>query len=268
VSGLTLGIVSDEIDNAFPVAAGHAREWGISRFELRCLKTGRVPAVDPAELDEVEKIVREQSLSVTALSPGMFKNHVSDAEAIEQELREVLPATVALGRRLNVPLIIVFGFKRNPGEPASMRDGAIGYFRRAAEVAAAAGMKVAVENEPGFWCDTGVNTRDIIRDVGAPGLGVNWDPCNAYGTTETPYPDGYNAVRDVIFNVHAKDTLKGSLIQCVPIGNGAIDWTGQMAALCRDRPVQHITIETHCHPLVENSLRNVRTLQSLIHQNT
>jgi sugar phosphate isomerase/epimerase len=126
-------------------------------------------------------------------------------------------------------------------------------------------MKLAVENEPGFWCDTGKNTAGIIRRAGAGALGANWDPCNAFGTPELPYPEGYEAVRDVMFNVHAKDTLEGALIQCVPIGEGVIDWSGQVSALLRDRPVGHITIETHCHPLVGNSKRNVETLVRLMH---
>ena len=67
-------------------------------------------------------------------------------------------------------------------------------------------------------------------------------------------------------NVHAKDTLKGALIQCVPIGDGVIDWRGQMQALVRDRPVQHVTIETHCHPLVENSRRNAEVLRALMRE--
>ena len=99
---------------------------------------------------------------------------------------------------------------------------------------------------------------------GSPALGANWDPCNAFGTDEVPYPDGYAAVRPVIMNVHAKDTARGSLIQCVPIGEGAIDWAGQIRALVADRIVPHVTIETHCLPLVEQSAKNVRTLRSLI----
>ena len=125
-------------------------------------------------------------------------------------------------------------------------------------------MKIAIENEPGFHCDTGAATRAIIDEVGSPALGANWDPCNAYGTDEIPYPDGYAALKPVILNVHAKDTARGSLIQCVPIGEGAIDWEGQIRALVADAIVPHVTIETHCLPLVEQSAKNVRTLRALL----
>ena len=259
---LALGIVSDEIVTDFPVAVRHATAWGIRRYELRCLVSGRVPRVEPREIDTVSSVVKQEGVQITALSPGMFKAHLADTATIEDEIQNVLPATLDLAARLDTRMIIVFGFQREAGEPSDFFHRAVQNMRRATEIAHAAGVRIAIENEPGFWCDTGENTHRVITSVGHPSLGANWDPCNAYGTDETPYPTGYEALKDVIINVHAKDTTKGSLIQCVPIGTGAIDWKGQVQALLRDRPVTHITIETHCHPLVENSRHNAEVLRS------
>ena len=61
-----------------------------------------------------------------------------------------------------------------------------------------------------------------------------------------------------------KDTKRGSLIECVPVGDGAIDWEGQIREIMRDKIVPHVTIETHCHPLIESSRRNVETLKRII----
>jgi sugar phosphate isomerase/epimerase len=261
VATLAFGIVSDEIDPSFATAARHAAEWGITRFELRCLVSGRVPAVDPAELETLAEQVRRDHLQITALSPGIFKHPLSRADALEEELRVALPQTIALARRFGAPCIIAFGFHREAGEPPALEEKAVAYLRRAAEICGQSGVRLAVENEPGFWCDTGVQTRRIIDAAGSKWLGANWDACNAFGTTERPYPEGYEAIRPVITNVHVKDTLKGALIQCVPVGEGVIDWRGQIQAIARDRVVQHVTIETHCHPLVESSRKNVEALR-------
>jgi sugar phosphate isomerase/epimerase len=266
MSPLALGIVSDEVDLDFGSAARHAAGWDITRFEIRCLRTGRVPAVDPAEMREVAARVRDGSVMITALSPGTFKHPLSRAREIEEELDSVLPRTITMARELGAGMIITFGFHREEGESEGNRGKAVAYLRHAADLVAKEGMKLAVENEPGFWCGTGAQTRSIIGEVGSPAFGANWDPCNAYGTDERPYPDGYAAIKDVILNVHAKDTRKGALIQCVPIGDGVIDWRGQLSALVRDRPVQHVTIETHCHPLVENSRRNAEVLRTLMRE--
>lgn len=258
---LEIGIVSDEIAPDFREAVRQALGWGIRKFEIRVLKTGRVPSVDPAEIEDVLETIRMHRVEVTALSPGVFKHSLAKTAALEQEMGETLPATIALARRMGAPMIITFGFQREPGEPAGRYAEAVAWMKRAADLARNEGMVLAIENEPGFWADTGVNTRRLIKDVDSPALGANWDPCNAFGTTERPYPEGYAAVKDVVVNVHVKDTLKGSLIQCVPVGDGVIDWKGQMGALMRDKIVPHATIETHCLPLVENSRKNVEVLR-------
>ena len=263
-SPLALGIVSDEITNDFGEALRHGSSWGIDRYEIRCLTTGRIPKVDPQEIRSVAGLVRDHGVRITALSPGMFKAHLSRTAELEEELRSVLPATLDLARELSCPMIIVFGFQREAGESADREKLAVDYMRRAAEAAAAAGVRIAIENEPGFWCDSGVNTLRIITSTGSAAIGANWDPCNAYGTDEVPYPQGYESLRSRIINVHAKDTAVGSLIKCVPIGEGALDWQGQVTALLKDRPVEHITIETHCHPLIESSRHNVDVLRRMM----
>ena len=265
---LALGIVSDEITPSFRDAVRHAAGWGITRFEIRCLASGRVPDVDAAEWADLLRARKEHGLTITALSPGIFKHSLSKKAEIERELSEVLPRTMGMAKECGARLIIVFGFQRQPDETPASDALAVAYLRRAAESAARAGLTIAIENEPGFHCDTGANTRRIIEAVGSPALGANWDPCNAYGTAEVPYPVGYEALKPVIVNVHAKDTRKGALIQCVPIGEGAIDWKGQVEALLRDRIVAHVTIETHCLPLVEQSEKNVRALRALMDRET
>ncbi len=263
---LELGIVSDEISNDFAEAMRYASVWGISLVEIRLLTSGRVPNVDKEDIEEVQRYLRRGDVRITALSPGIFKHPLSRLNELKEELSVALPRTIEMAKTLSVPLIIVFGFKREEGEPVSRYNIAVDFLRRAASTAARAGVKLAIENEPGFWCDTGANTRKMIDDVGSSALGANWDPANAYGTSELPYPDGYLAVREKIFNVHAKDTKQGSLVQCVPIGEGVLDWDGQISALMHDKVVSHVTIETHCLPLIENSRRNVDALRQMINE--
>ncbi len=261
---IEVGIVSDEISNDFGETMHYASLWGISIVEIRLLKSGRVPNVDKADIEEVRRYLRRGDVRITALSPGIFKHPLSKLNELEEELNIALPKTIEMAKTLGAPLIIVFGFQREEDEPESRYNVAVDFLRRAASIAERAGVKLAIENEPGFWCDTGANTRRMIDDVNSPALGANWDPANAYGTDELPYPDGYQAVKDRIFNVHVKDTKQGSLVQCVPIGEGVLDWVGQISALMHDRVVSHVTIETHCLPLIENSRRNVETLRKMM----
>ncbi len=217
--------------------------WGLMRYEIRCVKSGRIPAIDRAEWEEILACIKEHQLSITALSPGIFKHQISKKVEITRELEETWPATITMAKECSCPLVIVFGLQREKNEPPQHYHDVMDILRRAALVAQKDNIRLAIENEPGFWCDTGANTARIIHDVNVPSLGANWDPANAYGTIEVPYPDGYRTIRPFIFNVHAKDTNRGALIECVPVGKGKINWEGQIDALLRDKPVGHVTIE-------------------------
>ena len=261
---LEFGMVSDEISPDFNEAARYGGEWGISIFELRVLRTGRIPAVDQSELREVQTLVKGNGLKITALSPGIFKLPLSQTTKLEEELATTLPKTLTLAREFGASLIIAFGFQREQDEKPETFSRAVDFMSRAAEKAGKEGIRIIIENEPGFWCDSGANTAKLIQAVDSPHLRANWDPCNGYGTSERPFPEGYEAVKQYIANVHVKDTKEGSLIRCVPVGEGAVNWRGQLAALVRDQLVRHITIETHCLPLVEKSKQNVETLKQYL----
>jgi sugar phosphate isomerase/epimerase len=258
---LSLGFVSDEISPDFREAVRYAKGWGISIFELRVLETGRIPNVERSELEDVKAAVKQYGLRISALSPGIFKHPLSETSKLENELLNVLPRTLALAREFEASLVIIFGFRRERNESTDNLRHAVDWMRRAAEQANREGVTLVVENEPGFWCDSGRNTSKFIEAVDSPALGANWDPCNGYGTDENPFPQGYEAIRKSVVNVHVKDTREGSLVRCVPVGEGVIDWKGQLKALMRDKVVDHITIETHCLPSIEKSKQNVETLR-------
>jgi sugar phosphate isomerase/epimerase len=261
---LALGIVSDEISPDFSEALRYGDEWGITSYELRCLTSGRVPDVEKSEWDAVLRTIRERNLRITAVSPGIFKPPLAETATINHELTEVLPRALDFAAMVGAPLLIVFGFKRVAGESAGEYRKAVDILRRASEQAASRGMKIAIENEPGFWADSGSNTARLIRDVESSSIGANWDPCNSFGASEEVFPNGYHALRDHVLNVHVKDTIKGALVECVPIGDGQINWEGQLRALVNDGIVGHVTIETHCLPLVTQSRKNVETMKRLL----
>ncbi|MDZ7361703.1 MAG: sugar phosphate isomerase/epimerase [candidate division KSB1 bacterium] len=261
---MRIGIVTDEISTEVREAIELGMSWGIMDYELRVIGEARVPTVKPETVDDLLRLKEKFRVRYTALSPGACKGAIDDDETLQRELNETLPETFRLARKLDVPTVIIFGFQRLPQQPSSLLPKVVEAFCQMAIMAQKEGLRLAVENEPGFWCDSGQNTARLIAAVDSPFLRANWDPANALGTDEIPYPDGYEAIKKWIANVHVKDTIKGALIECVPVGEGKIDWEGQLRALIQDRAIQHITIETHCPPLRENSQKNLQRLQQML----
>jgi L-ribulose-5-phosphate 3-epimerase len=80
-----------------------------------------------------------------------------------------------------------------------------------------------------------------------PNLKVVWDPANAYVSGETPFPDGYRRLPvERIAHVHAKDCrVEGHRPIWCALGEGGIDWKGQIRALADDGYKGWISLETH-----------------------
>ncbi len=261
---MEIGFVTDEISPDVKEAIKIGTSWGITKYELRVIGKNRIPDIDGEKVKEVKKLIGEFGIQITALSPGTFKGTLQQKEIIEQEITEVLPKTFELANQFNSKMVIVFGFMRSKEDHADDEEQVIDLFGRVAESAQQHGLVIAVENEPGFWCDSGANTARILAAVNSPALRANWDPGNSVGTDEPPFPDGYTALKDWIANIHVKDTIKGALIECVPVGEGIVDWPGQIQAIMQDRPTEHITIETHCLPLIEKSKQNLKVVRDLM----
>lgn len=261
---LRIGIITDEISPDFEEALVLGVSWGLRDFELRTLNGRRVPQLTAGEIQRLLRLQKERGLRFTALSPGAFKGTIHERERLEHELQETLPQTYQLARLFRAPVIIVFGCKRAANDASGDRQRVVAVLSRAAASARQHGLTLAVENEPGFWCDTGTNTAQMLAQCQAPNLRANWDPANAFGLNEEPFPQGYEALKPWIANVHVKDTRAGTLAACVPLGEGKVDWRAQLQALARDQLVAHVTLETHCAPLRENSRRNLEHVRALL----
>lgn len=262
---MELAIITDEISLDLEEAVRHGRELGFQTVEIRCLDdyAHRVPALLPGRRERLLELVRAGAIRISAVSPGTFKIPLSDRLRLRRELDEGLPRSCELAKALGAGRIITFGFMR---EPHGDRDEAVARLREAAGIAAAHGLELSIENEPGAYADTGVRTAALVEDIGLEAVGVNWDPANAVYAGEAAYPVGYVAILPWLHNVHVKDgiPLPPDKWENRLLGDGGVNWVGQLRDLLRDRPVPHLTLETHVFPLLESTRENLRRLRLLM----
>lgn len=288
---MKLSIITDEVSADLETALELAQEWGVPAIELRGIGEQRYPNVSDFWQARVPELVRESGLQVAALSPGLFKipypgprapetrilrwedamvyrrNH--DAEALVRfHLEDLLPRTIAAARTLGTQVIVCFSFDRGPEVPgdAPAPEAVTDILRDAAQQVGEAGLTLAVEAEHICWGDTGARTSELVRRVGHPALGINWDPANAFRAGEDrPFPEGYSAVRDLVRHVHYKDAAVNSQTGARHfVFDGSVDWPGQIAALKRDGYSGYISVETHVRPKVAYARRSVERLRRLI----
>lgn len=283
---MQISIVTDEISADLETAVELGVEWGVRDFELRTYNTQRVPLLTDFQKQRIHELIDEYDLHIVALSPGLFKIPYQSGERerfslqaldaalyarwqdardqVQYHLDELLPATLDYARELGVTRIVAFSFDRGSSSPGLPPDEILAALRRAAELTHQAGMQLLLEVESGFWADTGQRTAALVQAVNHAALAVNWDPGNAYVAGDTPYPDGYQAVRPSVRHVHFKDVARDPTGGHRYVIEGEIDWAGQIRALAADNYAGYISIETHMQPKVRSAKAMLERLRTLI----
>jgi sugar phosphate isomerase/epimerase len=119
-------------------------------------------------------------------------------------------------------------------------------FAQACEIAAKAGLKIAIEPHPYRWVSSAQGILRLIERTGAPNLGFNFDPSHLFPAGDMPHYDVLQVGKRV-FNTHFSDNEGHTNAHWRP-GRGKIDWTAVFAALKAIGYVGVITLELEDAP--------------------
>lgn len=122
----------------------------------------------------------------------------------------------------------------------------VGGFRRACDVAARAGLRVAIEPHPYRWVSSGQGMLRLIERTGAPNLGLNFDPSHLFPAGDMPHYVVL-ALGKRVFNTHFSDNEGHTNAHWRP-GRGKIDWKAIFAALATVGYSGPITLELEDAP--------------------
>ena len=283
---MEISIITDELSGDPETAMELALEWGVSSFELRGVHDHRVPRLPPHLRRRLVRAIHEFGARVTAISPGLFKIPFPDAEPLRSNLtwmdkgfqqiwdgarglledhrRNLLPEALDFAEEVGAKQVIAFSFHRDGAANGEAPQHVIDVLCEATEAAAARGLELLVETEEGHWANTGERSRRLAERVANPAFGINWDPANALIDGDLPYPEGYEAVKRHIRNVHFKDARRYPDGSWELLSLGDVDWTGQIAALLHDGYAGAIAIEPHLSPSVVSTRAALARLRSLI----
>jgi sugar phosphate isomerase/epimerase len=283
---MKISIITDEISSDPETAIELGVAWGVRDFELRGFFTDRAPRFSDYQKQRLRDLLSEHQARIVAIGPGLFKmafparqaphatlgwmdrnGYESWSEArraVKYHLNELLPESLAYAHELGAPLVVIFGFDRAGAPPGKPPEEVLNCLRLAAERAEAAGLQLALENEAGFWADTGARTAHIVHTINHPALGINWDPANAFFAGDLPFPVGYSAVQRLVCHVHFKDADRDKDGEPHYSLEGQINWADQIKALSADGFEGFISIETHLRPKVAAGRAALERLRTLI----
>jgi len=174
-----------------------------------------------AGISEYKARLADAGLGIAALS--CHGNPVHPDEAIARRDAALLEDTVHLAEHMEVPVVVTFSgcpgggpHDRTPNWivaawPPDYQDALqwqwterlIPFWRTAADWAAAAGIKIALEAHPGF-CVYHPESLLRLREATGPSIGMNLDPSHLWWQG-IDIPAAIAMLGKAIFHVHAKD---------------------------------------------------------------
>ena len=175
-----------------------------------------------------------------------FQQDVFAATHTFEDQPRLADRALEIAERTGARIVRVFSYWRAI-QPEACFDRIARALQHLAGQAALHGRTIGLENEHACNIATGAETALLLEAVAHPNLKVVWDPANAYVSGETPFPDGYRHLPvERIAHVHAKDCrVDGHRPIWCALGEGGIDWKGQIRALADDGYQGCISLETH-----------------------
>ena len=252
--------ITDEFSADLETAARAMAEIGIAGAELRVVDGKNILDLGDEELEAAIRTVRANGLEIVSIASPLLKCVLPDTPEIDARFQKDVFASahtfadqprlaaraLDIARRTEARIIRVFSYWRTV-EPKACFERVVTALRGLAETAAREGVVIGLENEQACNVATAEEAARVLAAVGHPGLKVVWDPANALVSGEDPFPEGYGWLDPGrIAHVHAKDCgFENGKLTWAALGDGVIDWRGQLAALRRDGYTGWISLETH-----------------------
>jgi L-ribulose-5-phosphate 3-epimerase len=251
--------ISQDFDHACQVAA---HDFGLQWIELRGMWNKNISELDADEIARAKAILEKYKLRVTDIASPLFKSDWPGAPVSKQSERRdqfhadfdfkqqdaLLEHCIELAKDFHTDRIRCFDFWRLD-DVKPYREAINKKLRQAAQRCAKSNLILVLENEMSCNTATGEEAAETLRAVPEPNFMLNWDPGNAATFTgNIPFPDGYNLLpKQRIGHCHAKSLVRKAdgKWDWAPVGEGAVDWPGQLRALQHDGYRYAVSLETH-----------------------
>ena len=248
---MKLSVFTDEVSQDLATAIKLAVRFGLDGVEIRSVWDKPVQHLTGDDTARIRDMLGEQNLSVAAIASPVFKCEL-DNPAEQREHIDYLRNCIRVAKELDTSIIRIFVFwKRGPSAP--VWDRMKEQFSPAIPVAEGEGVILGLENEASTYLATAAETKQFVSELGSDAVRVIWDPCNEIYAEDgiTPYPDAYHLVEPWVVHVHVKDGKREESTNepnVTPVGEGVVDWKGQLQDLLAKGYQGYASLETHWRP--------------------
>jgi len=254
-----LGIITDEVSPDLEKALEFCKQFDFKWVELRNVWGKYITEFQPDEVKRAQDLLAKYAIKVSVVDTEYFKIQLPgttstrtpkrEAPDIYQKQDALLERAIGRARDFGTDKLRIFSFWRVE-DPKTVFERVCKDLEKGAEIARKEKIRLVLENEHACNVATARESVAALNAVRSAGLGLNWDPGNAYAAGEhNTFPDGYAKLdKKRIWHMHVKDCDQDATTgryKWLPAGAGKIDYVKQFAALRADGYRGSISIETH-----------------------
>jgi len=242
-----LGVVTDEISDDLEEAIEIAKSWGLEYIELHGVWGKNICDVDAATLSKTIRVVKESGLTVTNIDSLTLRCDLDNDEEYSQHIKHLL-RSIEIAPLFDTNVVRLFSFWKEENVEGKW-DQIFEKMELPIKIAEREGVILGFENVSSGNIGTSDDLERMFQHFDSPSLKLIWDPGNAYAAgEETPFPDGYEKIKNKVIHIHVKDAIFDEQGQRIwkPIGQGAVDYKGHLTALYLGGYHEVIALETHC----------------------
>ncbi|MFH1825487.1 MAG: sugar phosphate isomerase/epimerase family protein [Candidatus Firestonebacteria bacterium] len=244
-----LAAFTDEISQDLDVVISVAKKYELEGLEIRSVNNKGPHNFTKDEIKVIKSKIGDSGLKVCSIASPFFKCDINSEKGYNEHL-DILKNCINLAHILGTNIVRGFTFWRT-GDTDRYFDRIVDKFTKPIEIVKKEGIILGIENESATFVGTGKYLARFLKAVNSDVIKAIWDPANevhdlTYG--ESPFPTGYNWVKDKIVHVHLKDAIKvgeSGKPESVPVGEGDVNYWGQLRALKEDGYDGYISLETH-----------------------
>ena len=246
-----LGVIGDEVSQDFATVVNFVKEFNLHSIEIRSVWDKLPHELTEADINEMKRLLDGTDIEIIGVASPFFKCDM-DNTAERKEHLDILKGCIRTAKAFDTSLIRTFVFW-DTGETEERWDEVIASYDEPRRMIDGEGIILGMENESTTSLRTAKLTAEFIEQIDSPNIRGIWDPANEAHAKggETPYPDAYNRMKPTMIHAHLKDAGASpdtGEMESVPVGEGVIDWPGQLQAFIDDGYEGHLCLETHWRP--------------------
>lgn len=249
-----IGVIGDEISQDFQTVVNVAKELNLDSIEVRSVWDKPPQELTEDDINEMKRILDGTGIQIVGIASPFFKCDIDNAEERQEHLG-ILKRCIEVAKAFDINLIRTFVFWRTDNV-LERWDEIIASYDEPLRMANGEGMILGMENEASTSLSTVKLTERFIREIDSPNIRAIWDPANEAHAEggEQPYPNAYDRIKPLMVHAHLKDAGENpetGELESVEVGEGVIDWQGQLQAFVDDGYEGHLCLETHWRPTLK-----------------